>query len=335
MRAFVTGATGFLGSFLTRHLVEAGVQVTILRRPGSDPWRIAPLLSTVTDLQGSLLDLDPLEPVLRKSHPDVVFHLAWQGVANHERNDEAQIDHNLASGLALFRLAGRLGCRAWVGLGSQAEYGPQNKVLAEDAPTRPMTLYGAAKLAAYHLLGALARQSRTRFVWVRVFSAYGPGDHSHWMIPSLIQQLLEGKRPALTAGEQRWDFIHAQDVADALWRLGSCPAAEGVFNLGSGQAPTLRSTIETIRDLVHPGLPLGFGEIAYRPDQVMHLQADIGKLSNTTGWRPRISLCKGLSQTVAWYRERANSATVTKETNGPSIAGAGAAQPGRSLAEVP
>jgi nucleoside-diphosphate-sugar epimerase len=255
-------------------------------------------------------------------------------VANHERNDEAQIDQNLASSLALFRLAGRLGCPTWVGLGSQAEYGPQNKVLPEDAPTRPTTLYGASKLATYHLFCALAQQSGIRFVWARVFSAYGPGDHTHWMIPSLIQQLLEGKRPALTAGEQRWDFIHALDVAEALWRLGSCPAAEGLFNLGSGQAPTLRSTIETIRDLVHPGLPLGFGEAPYRPDQVMHLQADISKLRKTTGWRPRVSLGEGLAQTVAWYRARANPAPAAKDINGLSIAGVEAAQPGQSLADV-
>jgi nucleoside-diphosphate-sugar epimerase len=78
-------------------------------------------------------------------------------------------------------------------------------------------------------------------------------------------------------------------------------AASGVFNLGSGQTETIRRIIETLRDSIDPTLPIGFGEVSYRPDQVMHLEAGIERLNRATGWRPRIDLPIGLAKTVAWY----------------------------------
>ena len=80
------------------------------------------------------------------------------------------------------------------------------------------------------------------------------------------------------------------------------PAASGVFNLGSGRPRTIRETVELARDRVDPALPLGFGEVPFRPDQVMHLEADVTRLRDTVGWTPKIDLPVGLDQTVAWFR---------------------------------
>jgi UDP-glucose 4-epimerase len=85
-------------------------------------------------------------------------------------------------------------------------------------------------------------------------------------------------------------------------RVTQNPGAEGVFNLGSGRVVTIRSIVETIRDLIDPSAALGFGEVAYRPDQVMHLEADVSKLAAVTGWTPATPLEEGLRQTLAWCR---------------------------------
>jgi nucleoside-diphosphate-sugar epimerase len=58
------------------------------------------------------------------------------------------------------------------------------------------------------------------------------------------------------------------------------------------------------RDMIDPSLPLGFGEVPYRPDQVMHLEANIARLQAATGWAPRVSLAEGLAKTVEWRREQ-------------------------------
>jgi nucleoside-diphosphate-sugar epimerase len=80
--------------------------------------------------------------------------------------------------------------------------------------------------------------------------------------------------------------------------------AAGVFNLGSGKPCVLRDFILKVRDSIDPALPLGFGEVAYRCDQVMNLTADIGRLKAATGWSPEVSLTEGIRRTVEWYREQ-------------------------------
>jgi nucleoside-diphosphate-sugar epimerase len=94
------------------------------------------------------------------------------------------------------------------------------------------------------------------------------------------------------------------DVAEALYEVAVTPSAYGVFNLGSGTGVTLHGVVEQIRDLIDPNLPLGFGEVPYRADQVTHLQADVRRLREATGWAPRTALDDGLRRTIAWHRGR-------------------------------
>jgi nucleoside-diphosphate-sugar epimerase len=120
----------------------------------------------------------------------------------------------------------------------------------------------------------------------------------------LITEILAGRRPKTTLGTQTWDWLHVEDVARAIIAVATTQTAEGVFNLGSGKAVRVRNVIERIRDLVAPQMQLVFGEIPFRPDQVMHMQADNSRLRRATGWAPRISIEEGLEGTIAWYRAR-------------------------------
>ena len=141
-----------------------------------------------------------------------------------------------------------------------------------------------------------------RWAWLRLFSVYGPDDNPGWLIPGIISQLLEGKEPPLTPGTQKWDYLHIRDAAEAVVAAAVSDKAQGIFNLGSGQPIAVRTIAETIRDLIDPTLPLGFGQVAFRPDQVMHLEADITRLKAATGWQPRTSLRDGLAETIASMR---------------------------------
>ncbi|MDX2017003.1 MAG: NAD(P)-dependent oxidoreductase [Planctomycetota bacterium] len=306
MRVLVTGATGFIGSALARELVATGHEVAALVRPSSKRfWRLAPVRDRLRLIEGDLAS--PPEAEIRSFAPEGVAHLAWAGVANRDRNDPAQV-RNIAQASALFSLVADAGCSVFVGLGSQAEYGPCSGAISPNAPTRPTTLYGTCKLAAGQILAQLATHHprAPRTAWLRLFSSYGPGDETYWMIPGLILQLLRREVPPLTLGEQRWDYIHVDDAARAIAAVLVAPRASGVFNLGSGSAPRLRETIETVRDMIDPSLALGFGQVPYRPDQVMHLEADISRLRDLAGWSPRTPLREGLRQTVEWYRDNAH-----------------------------
>ena len=301
MRVFLTGASGFVGSFFLRNLLSSDAyKVCVLLRNPKDAWRIQDLLPNVKVIVGELDRLDPIEAELADFAPQAFVHLAWNGVFGAERNDPSQW-RNVISTMELVELANKLAVENWIGLGSQAEYGPCQNKIDELCPTKPTTLYGASKLAAQLLSERLCAEYGIRHAWLRLFSSFGPTDNPQWLIPYLTKSLLARERPKLTAAEQLWDYIYVEDVAGGIKAVLDSKNAQGVFNLGSGKAYSLKNIIEKIRDLIDPQLSLGFGEVQYRPDQVMHLQADISRLNQATGWLPKLDMDQAIRETVAWY----------------------------------
>lgn len=299
-KILVTGGTGFVGARVVRQLVEQGREVAVLMRASSNTRRIDDLLSRCTIIHGDLAQIETARGALIHFAPEGVVHLAWDGVKGADRNSAVQMDNVVAS-INLYQLTENIGCRHFVGLGSQAEYGPLSGRISETAATRPTTAYGAAKLATGLVLERTAVAAIRPFAWLRLFSSYGPDDDPSWLIPYLIRSLLAGEKPSLTKAEQVWDYMHVNDVAAgviAALDAGAC----GLFNLGSGQARPLRDIISIIRDAIDPSLPLGFGEVTYRPDQVMHLEANITALTSVAQWRPEIDLADGLSDLVRWHQ---------------------------------
>ena len=299
MRIFVTGASGFLGSYLVADLVARGHEVAVLLRPPGAAWRLREVQDRLQVIPGALEHLDGLRGAVTAFAPDAVVHMAWRGVAGSDRNSPVQAA-NVADTVGLAELAAEAGARIFVGAGSQAEYGPYDRAIRDDDVPRPTTLYGMAKLAAGSMAMRLCEERGLRAAWLRIFSTYGPKDADHWLIPSTIRNLRSGDHMALTPCEQRWGFLHARDAASAFRLAITHEAASGIFNVGSADAPPLRETVTRLRDLVDPGGALGFGELAYRPDQVMVLAADVSRML-ALGWKPEVPLDDGLRETVEWH----------------------------------
>jgi nucleoside-diphosphate-sugar epimerase len=301
LRLFLTGASGFIGAEILRIALEDGHEVAAPVRPGSIAPRLIPFAGRFTRIDLDLRDARGIAAAMTAHRPEAVIHLAWWGVANAARFDRRQIAENVTVACALTQAAVGAGAIAFIGMGSQGEYGTAFP-MAENALPAPTSLYGAAKVAALFLTRQLAVQAGMRHAWLRLFSTYGPGDNGGWLIPMLISEMLAGRRPRTTLGTQTWDWLHVEDMARGILAAATTRAAEGVFNLGSGRALPVRAVIERIRDLAAPGMDLHFGEIPFRPDQVMHMQADITLFCGATGWAPRIPIEEGLADTVAWYR---------------------------------
>lgn len=303
MRCLVTGASGHLGASLVRLLVLQGEQVICLVRPQSDLWRLSDVLDKVQLVQAELGEYQSVRDQIIAARPEAIYHLAWYGVTADKRNDPAQITRNVAGTLQLAEIVHSAGCKTWVGVGSQAEYGPYDVPLQEKLIAHPVTTYGVSKYCSGLLIEKMCDLVGMRFVWVRLLATYGPKDDPRHLIPSVIHKLLAREKPSLTTGEQQWDYLYVDDAAQAIERLGQNAEARGFYNLGSGQTRSVRHIVEYIRDLIDPSLPLGLGDLQYRPDQVMFLRADISRLCQITGWRPAVSLEDGLARTVNWYKK--------------------------------
>ena len=303
MKILITGASGFVGAAVLRAAIKGGHQVGALFRPDGLTRRLTEYAGQFTPIPIDLLDIQGVAGALADYRPDAIIHTAWWGVGNAARFDLNQYELNIAAACSLVSAAGDVGVKHFVGIGSQGEYGAGSD-MKEDTLPLPTTLYGASKVAALMLTRQIAAQMGIRHSWLRLFSTYGADDNDGWLIPMLIGEMLAGRRPKTTLGTQKWDYLHVDDVAAGILQTALTETATGVFNLGSGIAVPVRQIVEKIRDLTAPDMELVFGEIPFRPDQVMHMQADISKLRSATGWSPRISIDEGLEKTVAWYRDQ-------------------------------
>jgi nucleoside-diphosphate-sugar epimerase len=303
-RAFVTGASGFIGAAVVRRLLSQGWDVAVLQRGGSLGQRLHGLEPRLRAIASGGDNVAGFAAQLREWQPQAVFHLGWAGVGNVHRNDAALQLGNVQFACELATVCADCGVQHFLGAGSQAEYGPKQVLITESECPNPTTLYGAAKLSACVLTQRICELAGVRHAWLRIFSTYGPGDNPDWLLPGLIRQLLAGQRPSLTACEQTWDYLHVDDAAAAFEAVASS-SASGIFNLASGVERPLRQIIELVRDLVEPTAELGFGEVPYRPDQVMRMQVSVERLANAARFSPQVDLADGLKQSVA--KSRASS----------------------------
>ncbi len=301
--AVITGPTGAIGRALCGLLAAQGVTVYAVCRPGSPRAAALPQSKFVCPVACDMAALNTL-PALLPGGADAFFHFAWAHTIGPGRDDmPAQIE-NIRCTLAAVDAAAALGCQVFVGAGSQAEYGRVEGELRPDTPCAPENGYGMAKLCAGQMSRVAAQNRGVAHIWARVLSVYGPGDGAATMISSTIRALLERQTPALTKGEQRWDYLYSEDAARAFWAMAERGRDGAVYPVGSGQARPLREYIEILRDAVDPALPLGFGQVPYGPRQVMHLEADLSALTRDTGFTPETPFAAGIRQTIKSMQEK-------------------------------
>lgn len=307
----ITGATGVIGMALIEKLVEEKIYVTALVNPDSARVSRIPECEYVTILPCGISDYSSNEKLCEQiGTAEVFYHLAWAGTFGEARNNVELQEKNVEYTLDALRLSKSLGCRTFIGVGSQAEYGRVSGILHEDTPCNPENEYGRGKLKAGIRSRELAAELDIKHIWTRVLSIYGPYDGEATMVTSTINKLIEGEIPALTKGEQMWDYLYSKDAARALYLLGfggedGNGGRDGrIYPIGSGKARPLREYIEIMRDEANPGAELGFGQVPYGPKQVMHLCADISGLKEDVGFEPAYSFEKGIEETVDFLKTR-------------------------------
>lgn len=301
-RAVITGPTGAIGMALINELNKQGIRAYAVVRKGSGRSGRIQEGDLLKKVECSLEELSQL-PQLIKEKCDVFYHFAWAGTfgADARNNTEVQVK-NIQYTLEAVEAAARLGCKRFIGAGSQAEYGRFEGSLNATLPTFPENGYGIAKLAAGQLSRIKAGQLFIEHIWTRILSVYGPYDGEKTMVMSTISSLLSGKTPGFTKGEQMWDYLYSADAARAFALLGEKGASGKTYVIGSGKARPLREYIEEIRDIANPGSDLDFGAVPYSEKQVMYLCADISELAKDTGFMPSYTFREGLEQTVNWYK---------------------------------
>jgi UDP-glucose 4-epimerase len=294
MKILVTGARGFLGGSVMRHAERLGHRVVSVDRAAL--------------AEGTLAERVAAEA------PDVVLHAAGKAsVAASIASPRDDFEGSVATWAALLEAVRRSGTRPVVILPSSAAvYGdPAALPVREDAPARPISPYGFHKLCCETLADEYAACFGLDVIVARLFSVFGPAQR-RLLVWELYAQLA-GPEEVVTlggTGRETRDFLHVDDVAEALIRLAGSPArglvgrAE-VVNVASGEETAVLALAERLRDLVAPGKRITcLG--APRPGDPQRWRADVSRIeARIAPFRPR-PLAEALAACVeAWRRETA------------------------------
>jgi GDP-4-dehydro-6-deoxy-D-mannose reductase len=312
VNALVTGADGFVGSWLVRRLLDLGHTVTGTFRP-SDDHRAERFGSGVPDrLTWRSLELSDAVSVRDVSETpwDAVAHLAavsWVSVADRDPgrawNDNAGGTARLMRALGDVRRAG--GADPLVLIVSSLEVygrgGPAPR--RETDPVAPISSYAASKVGAEVVAAQEGRRAGLRVVVVRPSAHSGRGQGEMGFIPRYAARILTARKiraPAIPTGllDGVRDFMHVADVVDAYTRLLTGGTAGETYNVSSGEAVVLKDVVLRLCALAgwQPILEVDSADV--RPDTLPHLVGDGAKLRAATGWSPRHTLDEVLQEVL-------------------------------------
>jgi nucleoside-diphosphate-sugar epimerase len=296
-RVLLTGAAGYIGRPAIEKLADRGFDVHAVTRG-------APQASDqATWHSADLLDLDASDALMAEIRPSHLMHLAWvttPGVYWQSPQNEAW----LTASAALLRSFSVHGGRRALLTGTCAEYDWTDGFCIEDeTPLRGKTPYTQSKLALRDAAYAMAESGELEIAWARVFFSFGPHEQAGRLVPAVIQALKEGGRAAGSDPDLVRDFMHVDDVADAMVAVlddGFC----GDINIASGSPVTLGWLIESIAEKMGAAGKVDFGKYPRSPSDPQEISADTSRLNDVVGWSPSRDIASALDETIAWWRNQ-------------------------------
>jgi nucleoside-diphosphate-sugar epimerase len=307
MKCLVTGAAGFIGSHLCERLLQDGHRVV-----GLDCF-IPYYPRTVKDANLAearrrpaftflSLDLrsDPLEDIL--SGVDTVFHLAaMPGLAHSWIDFDLYQSCNVVATQRLLEAVRRTGgLRRFIYVSTSSVYGRFGSG-DESLPTRPISPYGATKLAAEHLCRAYAEEQGLPVVVLRYFSVYGPRQRPDMGYARFIQALLGGQPVVVYGdGQQVRGNTYISDCVGATVAALEAPVHE-IYNVGGGETASVWDILRRMEKEI--GCAARVERQPARPGDQRYTLADTTRIQRHLGWQPRVGLDEGLARQVVWQRD--------------------------------
>jgi len=287
-RAFVTGATGFVGSRLTQKLLSEGWEVCALVRPNSNLQQLHSVLPRI-----ALVDFSAageLTAAIADYSPDVVFHLASRFIAEHRSEQIPElIDSNIRFGTELVEALVNARIQKLINVGTSWQH-------FETSEYRPVCLYAATKQAFEAILDFYVEHGPLQVVTLKLFDTYGPGDPR----PKLFAALKSARDSIVpvpfSAGEQLIDLVHIDDVIEAFMiaanrLIATDKPLKEAFAVSSGAPLTLRRIADMYALIKRQNLNIDWGARPYRAREVM-IPWSSGLC--LPGWSPKIKLAQGM-----------------------------------------
>ena len=326
LKVLVTGADGFIGSHLTEKLVRRGAKVTALCLYNSfdqHGW----LDDLPDEARGKLKlvrgDIRDAAFVRRLADgQEIIFHLAALiAIPYSYTAAQSYAETNVLGTLNVLEAAREHRALRVVHTSTSEVYGTALTMpIDESHPLQGQSPYSASKIGADMMAEAFARSFELPVAILRPFNTFGPRQSERAIIPTIIRQALDPSCNAIRTGDTSplRDFTFVEDTAEAFLALGIARDIQygRPYNAGSGKAVSVKDIIDLVLEATRCQRPVVQDANRMRPagSEVRALLADSRRLSQDTGWRPRIDLREGLERTIAWWRERLALGLVRRET---------------------
>ena len=310
-KALIIGAAGFVGNYLIDHIQNDCM------------WSIAvtKMAHEVIEKQGikiydlDIMDKDAVTVLLKENCPDYIFHLAAQSsVALSWKNPGLTVDVNIKGSLNILDAIRELDYMPRVLLiGSGEEYGYVKKEeipIDEQTTLRPGNIYAATKACQNMIGGIYAKAYSMDVMMVRAFNHVGPNQAPLFVVADFCKQVAEIERgekpPVIRVGNltAKRDFSDVRDVVRAYTLLMNSGIAGETYNVGSGNAIAIQEILDAIIELSGKEIEVQIDTARLRPVDVPLIEADITKLTETTGWKPEIALKWTIKETLNYWREK-------------------------------
>ncbi|MBI4431963.1 MAG: GDP-mannose 4,6-dehydratase, partial [Candidatus Omnitrophica bacterium] len=307
-KILITGGSGFVG----RHVIEAfrqkGIKPRVLDNFSCSSRESFKRYLPYVDLhEGDIRDAAAVRKAV--AGVEAVFHFAAiRSVAKSVEDPSLSHEVNATGALLLLDASAKAGVKHFLFTSTSAVYGEAAaRFQKEDGKLAPISPYGVAKLAAEYYARYYFKEHHLPTTTVRIFNVYGPRQNPEsrysLVVPGVLSKIVRNQPPVIDGtGDQARDFIYIGDIVDAFFKAMGNPRAFGkVYNLGAGKALSINTIARHLLKLSRSSLKPVHGP--RRPGDPERTCADISRIKRELGWKPKVSLIKGLEKTIEGYEE--------------------------------
>ena len=303
-RILVTGGAGFIGSHITKRLVNMGASVSVVVKYKSviDNIRLSAVWDDIVVIEADLRNIDSMRQFKDKGY-DIIFHLA---AYNHVGDSFLHVNEALMSNVIatanLLEFAPEYG--RFIYTSTSEIYGCQDSVpFHEDLTPSPISPYAIGKYAGELYARMKLHQTKRQIVCIRPFNVFGPYQSDRAIIPELIIKSLRNEPVETTEGNQSREFNYIDNIVDAFIATAQMdPPPKEVINIGSQEEATIRDLVKKIHKLSGSKSELRIGSLPYRPTEIWKMCSDNTRAERILGWKPKVSFDEGLKRTIEWFR---------------------------------
>lgn len=297
-RCVVLGGCGFLGSVVTRRLVEEGWMVRVFDKEGVDTWRLHTVLPRIELMTGDFMNVGDLSHAINDM--PTVLHFIGTTIPQSSMNDiQFDIETNIVPTVRLLELMReRTAQRLIFASSGGTVYGvaSHQRPFLETDPTEPIVSYGVSKLTIEKYIRLFGHNYGVPHVILRLANPYGESQsvaRPQGAVGVFLHKALHGEEIGIWGdGSVVRDYIYEADVAAATVAVLAAGHLSGIYNVGSGVGTDLNELLDAIREV--SGLPCRVTYDASRKFDVPCNILDIGKIKRDSGWSPRFTLADGL-----------------------------------------